>query len=380
MDVVPRNILERIYSIIVLLFAMVAFSSIVGTVTSSMTIIRSMKNDRQKQFWLLRRFLKQKNVSMDLTVRMTRFLDHQQVKQQKLIQVGKVVFLQQLSDQLARELAFEMFEPLLHQHPFFRFLSHEMKAVAARICQMALKLMQVATDDTVFNVGEEANKAFVIKSGDFVYTHISEGILEPAPKEKEWLAEVAIWTRWRYRGKLAALRPGELLQVEAARYAEAMSIHPKPVALGRVYGHKLVTLVNCQPPSLRTDVLRDDEFYNSAVFTVGKRASAMDAKFDVWDEENDEDGEEEEDKTAAEHLNGTDADEDAASEGGKAKRRAKEEDAQSPRTWTRSPFASSPWGMLCSRRFFAGVCFHPCTSEQVHVQQAGPRSGSASLW
>merc|ERR1719499_204026 len=52
MDVVARNVLERFYSIIVLLFAMVAFSSIVGTVTSSMTVIRTMRNDKQKQFWM----------------------------------------------------------------------------------------------------------------------------------------------------------------------------------------------------------------------------------------------------------------------------------------------------------------------------------------
>merc|ERR1712151_526597 len=42
MDVVARNILERFYSIIVLIFAMVAFSSIIGSITSSMTVIRSM--------------------------------------------------------------------------------------------------------------------------------------------------------------------------------------------------------------------------------------------------------------------------------------------------------------------------------------------------
>merc|ERR1719204_7691 len=63
MDVMSRNILERIYSIVVLLFAMVAFSSVIGTVTTSMTTIRQMKCDKQKQFWKLRRYLSQRRPS-----------------------------------------------------------------------------------------------------------------------------------------------------------------------------------------------------------------------------------------------------------------------------------------------------------------------------
>merc|ERR550532_1403148 len=74
MDVVARNIYERMFSIVVLLFAMVALSSIVGTVTSSMTVIRQMQSDKQKQFWMLRRYLKQKNINHELSTRMTKFL------------------------------------------------------------------------------------------------------------------------------------------------------------------------------------------------------------------------------------------------------------------------------------------------------------------
>merc|ERR1719204_2297356 len=86
MDVMARNILERIYSIIVLLFALVGFSSIVGTVTTSMTTIRHIKCDKQKQFWKLRRYLSQRKVSADLQKRVLRFADYQVSKQEKTIQ------------------------------------------------------------------------------------------------------------------------------------------------------------------------------------------------------------------------------------------------------------------------------------------------------
>lgn len=363
MDVVARNILERIYSIIVLLFAMVAFSSIVGTVTSSMTVIRSMKNDRQKQFWMLRRYLKQKNVSVDLTMRMTRFLEHQQAKQQKLIQASKVTFLQQLSDQLARELAFEMFHPSLTNHPFIRFLGRDMKGVAARICQMALKAMQVATGDTIFSLGEDAHRAFILKSGELSY---NTGVaLHPPPQEKEWLAEAAIWTPWRYRGKLLALKPCDLLAVEASRFAEAMSLHPKPVSLARVYGQKFVTLMNGFPQSQWTDVVRDEEFYNGAIFEVGKRANAPD------DDDSSSLSDVEVEKSG---LNGHTAEDNGFSNG----ETGRAEEKQSPEQ-PRSPVAASPWSRLGGGRFFA-TCFHPCSSEQVHAGPPGLSSTRGTFW
>merc|ERR1712048_207745 len=42
MDISARNIWERAFSIVVLFFAMVAFSSIVGSITGSMTSLRNM--------------------------------------------------------------------------------------------------------------------------------------------------------------------------------------------------------------------------------------------------------------------------------------------------------------------------------------------------
>merc|ERR1719238_1588509 len=45
MDVSARNTPERIFSIVVLFFAMVAFSSIVGNITASMNSLHSRKSE-----------------------------------------------------------------------------------------------------------------------------------------------------------------------------------------------------------------------------------------------------------------------------------------------------------------------------------------------
>merc|ERR1719223_1033147 len=73
MDVSARNVFERVFSIIVLFFAMVAFSSIVGSITGSMTSLRNLKNEEMKQFWLLRRYLRQRNIKKDLSERIFKY-------------------------------------------------------------------------------------------------------------------------------------------------------------------------------------------------------------------------------------------------------------------------------------------------------------------
>mmetsp|Transcript_29395 Transcript_29395/g.92797 ORF Transcript_29395/g.92797 Transcript_29395/m.92797 type:complete len:179 (+) Transcript_29395:3-539(+) len=123
----------------------------------------------------------------------------------------------------------------------------------------------------------------------------------PPPALKECVAEAAIWTPWRYRGRLFALQPSDLLVVEAGRFAEAMSIHPKPVSIAMSYGHKFVDLLNSQPSTEWTDVLRDDDFYGAAAFDVGMNAGE-DALLSECEEPNCANGRESEDEVAGVHT------------------------------------------------------------------------------
>jgi len=76
MDVVATNSIERFFSIVVLFFAMVAFSSIVGHITASMTHLQNLKGAQMKEFWLLRKYLKQNDINKELTTRIIKFLEY----------------------------------------------------------------------------------------------------------------------------------------------------------------------------------------------------------------------------------------------------------------------------------------------------------------
>jgi len=265
-DIVARGMIERLYSIAVLLFALITFSSIVGTVTSSMTIIRQMKSNRQKQFWMLRRYLKQKHVSKDLNNRMTRFLEHRCASTEKSIARSKVALLDLISDQLASELALEMHSPCLREHPFFYHLSQNMKGVAFRICHSAVKILNFAADDIVFTAGEEAKQVLVVKGGNLSYFPRDLVRLEPALHMGDWLGEVLLWTTsWRYRGMCSCLNPCELLGLNVEKVVEAMSAHPSTWTFARIFGMQFIAYLGGILTSEWTDVMRDTGLYLRAI-------------------------------------------------------------------------------------------------------------------
>merc|ERR1719436_424296 len=62
MDVYATNVPERLFSIVILFWALVALSSIIGSVSASMTALRNMSADENKQMWMLRRYLRQERI------------------------------------------------------------------------------------------------------------------------------------------------------------------------------------------------------------------------------------------------------------------------------------------------------------------------------
>lgn len=230
MDVSAKNILERIFSIVILFFAMVVFSSIVGSISGSMTTLRSMKSDQMKQFWLLRRYLRQRAVSKDLSSRIYKYLEHQCSKQNNHVQPCQIKVLEGLSESLQNELTHQMHSPHLLEHPFFRYLNDEMEVVMHRLCRLALRQQSYATREYVFGAGDEAKKMYFVKSGTLDYTTMDRTTLKPGPQPKEWLSEALLWTSWRHQGDLLAMIESELISVDPNQFEEVMSVHPRPWA------------------------------------------------------------------------------------------------------------------------------------------------------
>merc|ERR1712137_1351163 len=115
---------ERVFSITVLFFSLIAFGSIVGSVTTSMTHLRRLREDSVKQFWMLRRYLRQNNISTTLNERIIKFLEHQEQDRCNQVDEKSVQILNDLSYPLRGELIDEMHKPHLELHPFLAYMGH----------------------------------------------------------------------------------------------------------------------------------------------------------------------------------------------------------------------------------------------------------------
>jgi len=93
MNVSAANTSERVMSILVLFFAMVAFSSIVGHITASMAHLQNLRGAQMKQFWLLRKYMKQRHIRRELQLRITKFLEYKAQKEHDTVHSSTVLIL-----------------------------------------------------------------------------------------------------------------------------------------------------------------------------------------------------------------------------------------------------------------------------------------------
>lgn len=264
MDVSARNEYERVMSILVLFFSLVAFSSIVGSVTNSMTALRNMSGDNKKQFWLLRRFLNHKKIGKTTSARIIRFLEHQTANQQGDVNPSSIMILTLLSEPLKNLLAYELSKKHVELHPFFNHLEKEMSPILVKLCDTVLSAVDLASEDVVFHPGEEGEKMYFVKSGNLEYMLPNGDVLKPRLREKAWLSEAVLWTTWWHRGEFKAIAPSQLAVIKPGPFAEVMKIHPRPWSFCRNYAELFVKYLNQKShKSTLTDVILNSDYFGS---------------------------------------------------------------------------------------------------------------------
>jgi len=117
MHVQPQNMLERLFAINVVVFGLVGFSYLVGSITGSLTELRNMKSEASKQFWSVRRYLKKSQVSMALRIRIEKYLEHAWQIQNSQMKNANLPIFKLLTEQLRNELNCAMSMPHLEVHP-----------------------------------------------------------------------------------------------------------------------------------------------------------------------------------------------------------------------------------------------------------------------
>jgi hypothetical protein len=227
MDVIPYNVHERIYNIVVLILGLVLFSSFVSSITSSMTRLQDLASNDSMQLWLLRRYLKQNSVPRPLGWRILRYVEHAMTEQRGRVRASKIDILRLLTTPLQLELTYAVNFHCLKAHSLFgtlNILSHD---TVIKLTSKALWEQSLADNDDVFVEKVHVTTMQLLLSGQLGYRHFIESKACPCEftdvlKERDWVGEASLWTEWHTLGRLQAISECKMICIDAEPFAAVM--------------------------------------------------------------------------------------------------------------------------------------------------------------
>jgi len=224
-------------------------------VTSSMIQLQNMHDNTSKQFWLLRRYFRERSVPKTLAARIQRYLEYTIQQAQQHIQETNVKILSLLSNQLHDELQYAISVPHLGCHPFFAHISKVSDVVMYRLSSAAISRRSLACDDSLFFQGEVASSMFFVVAGELTY--IKESLPDiVAVRQEDWICEPALWTTWNHLGDLHASTECDLIVLASKTFGEVMRSNPLIWQLASTYAKAFVRKLNGTPRDDMVDVAR----------------------------------------------------------------------------------------------------------------------------
>eukprot|EP00913_Durusdinium_trenchii_P010774 g10107.t1 len=192
MEVTPRNEIERLFNVVVIMSAMVIFSTFISAITNAMNQLRNLNSERNEQASLLRRYMQQNNVSPPLKARVL-----QSIKA------------------LSQTRSREVYAPHLAVHPFFYVCNVCFSMQSRKIQSTCLAEKSLSTSQELITSGENATHMYFVIGGILDYLADERGDNEARKRKKNGLVEAALWVKWQHNGTANTNHGCELISVDA---------------------------------------------------------------------------------------------------------------------------------------------------------------------
>lgn len=238
-EIMPVNIAERMYAVIMLILSLLSSSFFVSRVTALMVDLQSIKAEQSERDRRLREYLNDNNVSLHLKSRIWKYLQDVNRSGKRMVLRDSVIQIRHLPKDMLTALNTEIYFPLLKAHPFFNNLLTQSgyEAVRRELVNTAVEEMTLDIEKELFDVGEPAEKMYFIVHGSLRYKHEHYLSLfnDPNggdPVEKgDWLSEIALWLQTTHFGLAIAREPCQMLTLQAEMFRDLL----KKRTLARTY-------------------------------------------------------------------------------------------------------------------------------------------------
>jgi len=275
MEVVPENTGERAFTVSVLVFAMVAFSSFISSITGAMTRIRQIDHERLEMLSSLRRYLYENHVSKMLVARTMGSVNSSMKKSKRRFHEKDVQLLQLLPWSLKADLRDEIFTRTFSHHPFMAQIctSPEHRTQRRRLFHTGLHEQSLPVSHELFTPSYVADRIYFVLNGALSFTEECDAaVFETASEDQRdsspnpgspttsssigptrtgdlrfstsnpgarphrdgsmtsastlsegmWACEAALWIKWRHVGQLVAMTHCEVVGIKACKFQEIM--------------------------------------------------------------------------------------------------------------------------------------------------------------
>lgn len=216
MEVTPRNEIERLFNVVVIMSAMVIFSTFISAITNAMNQLRNLNSERNEQASLLRRYMQQNNVSPPLKARVLQSIKALSQTRSR-VHESDVTSLRLLPLSLRHDLSQEVYAPHLAVHPFFYVCNVCFSMQSRKIQSTCLAEKSLSTSQELITSGENATHMYFVIGGILDYLADERGDNEPAIAldSGAWLVEAALWVKWQHNGTANTNHGCELISVDA---------------------------------------------------------------------------------------------------------------------------------------------------------------------
>lgn len=230
MEVFPENEFERFFNIVVIIFALVIFSSFVSGITQAMTHIRNINSARMAREGEIRVFLSSNKITVKLASRIWRCVRQNNTASlgQRRVKSEDIPLLRMLPEPIKEELRQEVYVPVLNRHPLFREYFTFDPDVVCRFCTACVSEVSLRSGDhAVLDWTHVKELVFVIEG---TLDYMIPGCDEPEKVNKgEWACEACLWaTRACLDGPMLAGASGaDIIKVDTGGVQKLAETHPQ---------------------------------------------------------------------------------------------------------------------------------------------------------
>jgi len=204
-NISPTTPPERLFASIVVLIALVTFSTFLGKMTSAMTQLLNLNAGRFQKEATLRQFLAEHKISVSLAQHIWQvYRQQQQTHAQKhkatLLEVKQIM---SLPTDMLKVLCVELYQKRLLELPILKKALRLNSSEARDLC-LVFEERAGAPAKEVFPSGQAASSALCVTYGQLIYSS-RRLVVDVEVVPGAWVSEAALWGQWKRCGTLTTV-------------------------------------------------------------------------------------------------------------------------------------------------------------------------------